>query len=114
TYDAGTVNSSLVAFAPQEWSAVVSNWTVGDPGGVTPLKIAGPGSVALSTVGGAVSVSADGGAATPVSAYSTQSSGAPTSGRRLIASGVAAGAHTVVLTVASGTCIFDFLQAAVL
>ena len=69
---------------------------------------------ALSTVGGAISASVDGGAAIPVSAYSTQSSGAPTAGRRLIASGVAAGSHTVVLTVASGTCIFDFLQAAVL
>jgi hypothetical protein len=155
TYDAGSVNPSLVAFAPQEWSAVVSNLAVGDPGGVTPLKIAGPGSVtitsvdswatragsgwtqvpgwyvggfawqsanagdtvtvkyscqsvhnlywgtALSTVGGAISVSVDGGAAIPA-------------GRRLIASGDAAGAHTVVLTVASGTCLFDFLQAAVL
>jgi hypothetical protein len=168
TYDAGTVNPSLVAFATQEWSAVFSNLAVDDPGGVTPLKIAGPGSVtitsvdswatragsgwtqvagwyaggfafqsvhagdtvtvkyscqfahnlywgtALSTVGGAISASVDGGAAIPVSAYSTQSSGTPTAGRRLIASGVAAGSHTVVLTVASGTCIFDFLQAAVL
>ena len=167
TYDAGSVNPSLVAFAPQEWSAVFSNLAVGDPGGVTPLKIAGPGSVtitsddswaaragsgwnqvagwyvggfawqsanagdtvtvkyscqfahnlywgtALSTVGGAINASLDGGAAIPVSAYSTQSSGAPTAGRRLITSGVA-GSHTVVLTVASGTCIFDVLQAAVL
>jgi hypothetical protein len=36
-------------------------------------------------------------------------------GRRLIASGVAAGSHTVVLTLASSlNCTFDFLQAAVL
>jgi hypothetical protein len=65
-------------------------------------------------LGGAINASLDGGTPIPVSAYSTQSSGAPTAGRRLIASGVAAGSHTVVLTVASGTCIFDFLQAAVL
>ena len=168
TYDSGTVNPSLVAFVPQEWSAVLSNWTVGDPDGVTPLKLAGPGSVtipsndtwakragsgwtqvagwylggfayqsghagdtvtityscqsshnlylgtALSTVGGTVDATVDGGAVVPVSAYSLQASASPTSGRRLIASAVAAGTHTVVLTVASGTCLFDYLQAAVL
>jgi hypothetical protein len=162
------VNPSLVAFVPQEWSAVLSNWTVGDPDGVTPLKLAGPGSVtipsndtwakragsgwtqvagwylggfayqsghagdtvtityscqsshnlylgtALSTVGGTVDATVDGGAVVPVSAYSLQASASPTSGRRLIASAVAAGTHTVVLTVASGTCLFDYLQAAVL
>ena len=162
------VSPQYGSFPGCEWSAVFSNWTVGDPGGVTPLKLAGPGSVtitsgdswatragngwtqvagwyvggfayqsadvgdtvtvkyscqsahnlywgtALSTAGGAISVSVDGGAAMPVSAYSTQSSGAPTAGRRLIASGIAAGTHAVVLTVASGTCLFDYLQAAIL
>lgn len=166
-YDSGSVNPSLVPYAATEWSAVLSNWTVGDPGGVTPLKLAGPGSVtiisgdswakragsgwaqvagwyvggfawqsantgdtltityncqsthnlylgtAVSTVGGTFDAKVDGGTAVPVSAYSLQSSGTPISGRRLIASGVAAGQHTVVLTVAAGTCVFDFLQAAV-
>jgi hypothetical protein len=69
---------------------------------------------AVSTAGGTFSAKVDGAAVNPVSAYSLQSSASPTSGRRLIASGVAAGQHTVVLTVASGTCLFDYLQAAVL
>lgn len=166
--DSGPVNPSLVAYAASEWSAVFSNWTVGDSGGVTPLKLAGPGSVtisssdswatragsgwsqvagwyvggfawqsanagdtvtityncqhshnlylgtAVSTAGGTVNARVDGGAAVPVSAYSLQAAGTPISGRRLIASGMAAGQHTLVLTVASGTCVFDYLQAAVL
>jgi hypothetical protein len=48
-YDSGSVNPSLVAYAASEWSAVFSNWTVGDPGGVTPLKLAGPGSVTVAS-----------------------------------------------------------------
>lgn len=167
-YDSGTVNPALVAYAPGTFAAVFSNWTVSDPGGVTPLKLAGPGSVtvissdswatregsgwtqvsgwyvggfawqsahagdtvtvtyscqythnlylgaAVSTVGGTFDAAVDSGTAAAVSAYSLQSSASPTSGRRLIAAGVAAGTHTVVLTVAGGTCLFDFLQAAVL
>ena len=169
-YDSGsvTINPSLVAYAPSTFSAVFSNWTVMDPGGVTPLKLAGSGSItvsssdswvsragpgwaqvagwyvggyawqsahagdtvtvtyscqythdiylgtAVSTVGGTFDAAVDGGAVAAVSAYSLQSSASPTSGRRLIAAGVAAGTHAVVLTVASGTCLFDFLQAAVL
>lgn len=166
TYDAGTVNPSLVAFAPVEFSAVFSNWTVVDSGSVTPLKIAGPGSVtignrdawaqysgsgwtqevgayfegfawqsanagdsvavayscqlvhdlylgtAISSTGGVFSASLDGGAAVSVSGYADALS--PFAGRRLIASGVAAGLHVVILTVASGACLFDFVQAAVL
>jgi len=167
-YDQGAVNAALVAYAASEWTAVVTNWTVGDSGGVTPLKVAGPGSVtvisgdtwatragsawaqvsgwyaggfawqsahagdtvtvkyhcqgvhnlylgtAVSTAGGTFNAAVDGGAAIAVSAYSLQSAATPIAGRRLIAAGVAAGAHTVVLTVAAGTCLFDFLQAAVL
>lgn len=43
-------NTSLFAlapFAPIEFSAVFANWTVVDAGGVTPLKLAGPGSVVI-------------------------------------------------------------------
>jgi hypothetical protein len=167
-YDQGAVNPSLVAYVPSEWSAVFSSWTVTDAGGVTPLKLAGPGSTtitssdswatwtgtgwvqvvgwyvggfawqsahagdkvaityscqhahdlflgtSISTAGGTLHASIDGGTAIVVSAYASQASSSPISGRRLIASGVAAGTHVVVLTVASGTCLFDFLQAAVL
>lgn len=169
-YDSGDVNPSLVAFAPLEFSAVFSNWTVVDAGNVTPLKIAGPGSVtignrdawtsytgngwaqvagfyfqgfaresshagdkvtvayscqhahnlylgtsALST-NGQFSVSVDNGAAVTVSCYALES--AAIAVRRLIASEVAAGIHLVTFTVAAGahgtTCLFDYLQAAVL
>jgi hypothetical protein len=167
-YDQGTVNPSLMAYVPGEWSAVFSNWTVTDAGGMTPLKLAGPGSTtitssdswatrtgvgwvqvtgwyvggfawqsahvgdkvaiayscqhvhdlflgtSISTAGGTLHASIDGGTAIVVSAYASQVASSPISGRRLIASGVAAGAHVVVLTVASGMCLFDFLQAAVL
>ena len=166
-YASGVSGASLVPYVGCEWSAVFSNWTVADPGGVTPLKVAGPGSVtvtssdawakragsgwsqvpgwyvggfawqsgyfgdtvtvtyscqsthdlylgtALSTAGGSFIASVDGGAAVHVSTYSLQSSASPTSGRRLIASGIAAGSHTVFFTVAIGTCLFDFLQAVV-
>ena len=166
TYDSGTVNPSLVAYAPMEFSAVFANWTVADPNGVTPLKIAGPGSVtignrdawtqyagtgwarqvgdyfegfaqqsanagdtvtvayscqythnlylgtALSTTGGEFGVSVDRGAAAVVNTYADAL--AAFAGRRLIASGVAAGIHLVTFTVASGACLFDYLQAAVL
>jgi len=171
----GLPRQSLVPYVPTwateaqtEWSAAVSGWTVSDPGAVTALKLAGPGSVtvtsgdswavragsgwgqvagwyaggfawqsahagdtvtvtyycqsahnlflgtALSTAGGTFNAAVDGGTAVPVSAYSLQSSASPTAGRRLIASGLTAGQHTVVLTVASGTCLVDFLQTAVL
>ena len=166
-YASTVAGASLVPYVGCEWSAVFSNWTVVDSGGVTPLKVAGPGSVtvassdawakragsgwsqvpgwyvggfawqsgffgdtltvtyncqsthdlylgtAISTVGGSFIASVDGGTAVHISAYSTQSSGSPTSGRRLIASGVAAGSHTVFFTVAVGTCLFDYLQAVV-
>ena len=68
----------------------------------------------LSTAGGMFSASVDGGSAIPVSTYSSQSLGSPTSGRRLVLASAPAGDHAVVLTVASGTCLFDYLQAAVL
>ncbi len=35
------------AYADTEWSATFSNWTVSDPNGKRPLKIAGPGSVRI-------------------------------------------------------------------
>jgi hypothetical protein len=47
TYDSGAVNPALVPFAPVEFSAVFANWTVVDVAGVTPLKLAGPGSVTI-------------------------------------------------------------------
>jgi hypothetical protein len=43
-YDSGIVNQALVPYVASEWSAVVTNWVVTDTGGVTPLKISGPGS----------------------------------------------------------------------
>ena len=67
-----------------------------------------------STAGGTFNVTLDGGANTPVSAYAQQSPAVPISCRRLITPGVVAGKHVVVLTVASGACVFDFFQAAVL
>lgn len=170
TYDSGAVNASLVAFVPTEFSATFSNWTVTDPGTVTPLKMAGPGSVTVGSMdawasysgpgwaqqvgtffhgfgqasahagdtvtvtyscqsvhnlylgtellnaNGQFSVAVDGGAPVTVSCYALTSSAIFT--RRLIASGIAAGTHSVVLTVAAGAhgtnCVFDYLQAAVL
>jgi hypothetical protein len=158
---------SLLPFSPMEFSMVFSNWTLTDPNGVTPLKVAGAGSVtvgsrdawatyagtdwseqagfyykgftrqssnatdsvtvtywcqsvhnlylgtALSASGGTFSVSIDGGAASNLSTYADALS--PIATRRLVpgGSGLAAGQHTVVFTVASGTCLFDYLQAAV-
>jgi hypothetical protein len=67
---------------------------------------------ALSSSGGEFSISVDGGAPIPLNTVVDAST--PIPGRRLIASGVAAGVHEVVLTVASGACVFDFVQAAVL
>jgi len=43
------VSPQYGSFPGCEWSAVFSNWTVGDPGGVTPLKLAGPGSVTITS-----------------------------------------------------------------
>src|SRR5580704_14199824 len=48
-YDSGSVNPTLVAYQPGTWSAVFSNWTLSDPSSVLPLKIAGPGSVTVSS-----------------------------------------------------------------
>ena len=159
---------SMVAFAPMEFDVVFSNWTVADPGGVTPLKVAGAGSVtvgsrdswatysgtgwtleqgfyfkgfarqsghatdsvtvtywcqyphnlylgtALSTAGGQFSVCVDGGSAATLDTRADALS--PICTRRLVpgAAGLAAGKHTVVFTIQSGTCIFDYIQAAVL
>jgi hypothetical protein len=165
TYDSGAATPSLVAFAPTEFSAVFSNWTVADTAGVTQLKIAGPGSVtigsrdawasyvgagwteaagfyfqgfarqssnagdvvtvayscqsthhvylgtALGRAGGEFSVSVDGAAAATVNTYALEV--AAFAGRRSIATNVPAGVHVVTLTVVSGTCLFDYLQAAV-
>ena len=166
-YDSGANDHALIAYTPSTFEATFSNWTVTDSGGVTPLKLAGPGSVAVassdswttragsgwgqvsgwyvggyawqsshagdtvtvkyncqsthdlylgtavSTTGGIFSASVDGGAPILVNAYALQSSASPISGRRLIKGSVVSGVHSVVLTVASGTCLFDFLQAAV-
>ena len=69
---------------------------------------------ALSTTGGQFSVSVDGGAAATLDTHADALS--PICTRRLVSggSGLAAGQHTVVFTIQSGTCIFDYLQAAVL
>ena len=48
-YDSGSVNPALVAYQPSTWSAVFTNWTLADPSGVLPLKIAGPGSVTVGS-----------------------------------------------------------------
>ncbi|MGA2185213.1 MAG: hypothetical protein ABSH47_19515 [Bryobacteraceae bacterium] len=42
------------AFADAEWSATFSNWTVSDPQGKRPLRIAGPGSVRVGSADSAV------------------------------------------------------------
>ena len=47
--DSGGVNPTLVAFAPMEFSYVVTNWAVTDPGGIRALKIAGAGSTTASS-----------------------------------------------------------------
>jgi hypothetical protein len=145
--------------------ATFSNWTVVDPGSVTPLHLAGPGSVTigsqdprvsyagagwvqqsgfyfkgfsegsseagdtvtivyscqsshslylgttLSLSGGLFNVAVDHGAAAGLSTVADALS--PFSARRLIGV-VAPGTHIVTLTVVSGNCTFDFLQAAVL
>ncbi len=39
--------ANSVAYTPTEWSVNVTNWTVTDPNGVRPLKVAGPGSLRL-------------------------------------------------------------------
>lgn len=158
---------TLTAYQASEWSAIFTNWTVADPNSVTPLKIAGPGSVTvnsssvaatpsgagwsaetgwyvggraavdstpgdsatvlyscqythdlyigtqISTAGGTFTAAIDGAAAVAVSTYADESSATPIYGRRLIAANVAAGDHAVLITISSGTCVFDYLQAAV-
>ena len=49
TYDSGATNAALVPFAPTDFSVAFSNWTITDPGNVTPLKVAGIGSVAVGS-----------------------------------------------------------------
>jgi hypothetical protein len=165
--DSGGVNPTLVPFTAKEFSYVFSSWTLTDPDSNTPLSVAGPGSVVVSSrdwwtsfsgsgwaqqVGayfeGFARASAHSGDSVTIE-YSCQSmhslylgtvlgagfgtfdvtldsvsqtpldcalsSGGPLPARRLLASSVAAGTHTVVLTLSSSaTCYFDFLQAAVL
>ena len=45
TFAPALANSA--AYAPTEWQVSVTNWTLTDPGGVRPLKVAGPGSVRI-------------------------------------------------------------------
>jgi phage tail sheath gpL-like len=45
TFAPALANST--AYTPTEWSVQVTNWTVADPYGVRPLKVAGPGSVRI-------------------------------------------------------------------
>ena len=45
TFAPSLANSA--AYTPTEWSVNVTNWTVTDPNGVRPLKVAGPGSLRL-------------------------------------------------------------------
>ena len=169
TLNYSTGNPSLVPYVAQEWSAVVSNWAVTDLSNVTPLSVAGPGSVVVASHDTSVQYAGSGwvewagfyyhGFSKATShagdsvtiRYSCQSvhdihlgtylaygngtfhvsldgvskpdrstalegaltTDSPFAGRRLLVAGVAAGTHTVVLTVASGTCCLDYLQAAV-
>jgi len=174
TTDSGSSNPALVAYAPSEWSAVFSNWSVSDPNGVLPLKVAGPRSTLVSSMDSWAQFSGTGWVPQPGSIYQEGFSrisshsgdsvtvlyscqhthdlyvgtepganrgifavtldgtaqadldtylgtGAPIQTRRLLAAGVAAGQHTVVLAVKSthnssstGTaCTFDFVQAVV-
>jgi hypothetical protein len=74
----------------------------------------------LTSAGGELTATLDGGAQPTVETYAD--TGSPIQTRRLIASSVAPGTHVVVLAVSSThnplstgtTCIFDYLQAAVL
>jgi hypothetical protein len=50
TTDSGGANPAVVAYQATEWSAVFSNWTLADPNVVLPLKVAGPGSILVSTL----------------------------------------------------------------
>lgn len=173
TTDSGGTNPALVAFAPCEWYASFSNWTLADPNGVLPLKVAGPGSTLVSSMDqwagftgsgwalqvgsiyqegfsrasahsgdtvallyscqhthdlylgtelgsdrGIYSVNIDGTAAADLDCYINTGL---IQTRRKIGSGLAAGNHTVTLSVKSTknsassgyNCTFDFLQAAV-
>jgi hypothetical protein len=47
--DSGSPNPAVVPFTAREFSYVFSNWTVTDPAVKTPLKVAGPGSVVISS-----------------------------------------------------------------
>ena len=187
TNGATRIRQAWLTFAPklphaqpyvsQEWSAVFSNWTITDPNGRIPLKVAGPGSVrvgsrdarvqysgsswaemdsaegfywhgfahratasgdsvtihytcqyahdlylgtSLYTDRAKISVTIDGAVlAQPLDLYLNVEP--PVVTRRLLEAGLAAGAHTVVLTqsgtanpASSGTYFhFDFLEAAV-
>jgi hypothetical protein len=168
--DSGGVNPTLVPFAPREFSYVFSNWTVADPSAHTPLSVAAPGSVVVSSADSWVSYGGSGWSETSgfyyrgfarqsahagdtvTIRYSCQSShdlylgtllaygngsfdveldgvsqagratalegalagDSPIAGRRLLVAGVAAGTHTVLLTLAaSASCTFDFLHAVI-
>jgi hypothetical protein len=45
TFAPALANSA--AYAPTEWQVSATNWTVADPNGVRPLKVAGPGSIRI-------------------------------------------------------------------
>jgi hypothetical protein len=57
TFSPKLTNAS--AYATQEWTAVATNWTVTDPNGKRPLKIAGAGSVRIDSRDSWVSYSGD-------------------------------------------------------
>jgi hypothetical protein len=161
-----------VAYVASEFVATFTNWTVTDPGGKRPLKVAGPGSVRVgsrdrwavysgswaeeagfyaqgfahhtSAVGdrvtvnyysqavhdlylgtslysdrGILSVSLDGDGATDLDCYLAEEPAVVT--RRKLRGGVAAGQHSVTLTLEAGknalstgfNVYFDYLEAAV-
>jgi hypothetical protein len=161
--DTTDADQTLKAFVGGEFSYVFLNWTVTDPNNVTPLNVAGAGSVIVGSQDSWTRFSGSGWAPTEgfyyhgfanasshagdsVSIfYSCQSThdlylgtmlgpglgtfnveldgiaqpaldtalSVSVTSRRLLASSVPAGQHTVKLTLASGTCWFDYIQAAV-
>lgn len=166
-------NYTLQAFTAEEFSYTFSNWVVKDPSGHTPLKIAGPGSVLVSSSDARSSYSGSGWAVqdgvfyhgfskvshtaadSVIITYSSQythdlylgtslyidrgifnilvdgiaqpdldtylNGVSSLQARRIIASNLSPGSHTITLTVSSSkngsssgyNCYFDYLQAAV-
>jgi hypothetical protein len=49
TYDSGTTNPAMVAFSQSNFQMVITNWTTTDPSSKLVRKIAGPGSVTVSS-----------------------------------------------------------------